>query len=138
MSETLRVPAASLRLTPEIAENIRKLSFDGLKALPRNGAEIGGLITASGSSPGLGDDLVLVQSEYRFGPSYHLSGNDLPLLRQAAEQCRKDRRVAAAFFRSCTGSHDEVDANDRRAILEACPEVPFVVLARPSPDGGAR
>ena len=138
MSETLTVPAASLRLTPEIAESIRNVSFEGLKSLPRRGAEIGGLITASGSSPALGDDVVLVKCEYLFGPSYRLSDNDLPLLREAAERCNEDGRVVAAFFRSCTGSHDEVDGNDQHAILEACPEVPFVVLARPSLNGRAR
>jgi len=138
MSETLTVTVASLRLTPEIAENIRNVSFEGLKSLPRRGVEIGGLITASGSSPALGDDVMLVRCEYLFGPSYHLSGNDLPLLRDAAERCNEDCRVVAAFFRSCTGSHDEVDANDQHAILEACPEVPFVVLARPSLSGCVR
>lgn len=129
---------AKLQLTPELLESIRGFSFDGLKALPRRGAEIGGLITSGPSSAGLADDLVLVKCEHLFGPSFHLSPNDLTGMRDAVQQCRSERKILAAFFRSCTRDRIEIEPEDRRVIAESCPAVAFAVLARPSLNGSAR
>jgi hypothetical protein len=138
MSSPLRVPAASLHLTPELAENLRSLSFEGLKSLPRRGAEVGGLIMAAPSSPSIADEVRLVTSEYLFGPSYQLSDKDLLRLHEAAARCRKEGRFIAAYFRSSTRPNDEVDDHDRRVIGDVSPETAFVVIARPESSGGAR
>lgn len=137
MDATITTPD-TLQLTPELSDNIRALSFDGLKALPRRGAEIGGLITAAPSTPAIADDLVLVKCEYLFGPSYHLSSSDIPKLKSAVEQCSTDGKIIAAFFRSCTRPAMELDAEDRLVIAECCATVPFAVLARPALNGSAR
>ena len=137
MDATITTPG-TLQLTPELSDNIRALSFDGLKALPRRGAEIGGLITASPSTPAIADDLILVKCEYLFGPSWHLSSTDIPKLQNAAQQCSADGKIVAAFFRSCTRPAVELDAEDRLAIAECCAEVPFAVIARPALNGSAR
>jgi hypothetical protein len=128
----------SLSLAPELTENIRRLAFNGLNALPRRGVEIGGLIARPKQPGAPADELLLVPCEHLFGPSYHLSENDLQQLRMAAETCGSNGHCAAAYFRSCTRLEDEVDTDDERAIAETCPDIPAVVLAHPSPNGSAR
>src|SRR5882672_11442965 len=66
MDTTTTAPSAPLRLTPELIETIRGCSFDGLKALPRRGAEVGGLITAAGSSLETAEELRLVRCEHLY------------------------------------------------------------------------
>src|SRR5215472_967781 len=128
----------SLHLTPELAEKIRNLSFEGLKALPRRGAEIGGLITADPSTLSVADEVRLVESEHFFGPSYQLSDRDLLRMHNAAGECRKAGRSIVAYFRSSTRPNDEVDADDRRVIADVSPDTTFAVIARPANNGSAR
>src|SRR5215831_13942028 len=128
----------SLSLAPELTENIRRLAFEGLNALPRRGVEIGGWITRPKQPGAPADELLLVPCEHLFGPSYHLSESDLQQLRMAAEKCGSNGHCAAAYFRSCTRLEDEVDTDDERAIGETCPDIPAVVLAHPSLNGSAR
>jgi hypothetical protein len=126
-----------LRLNPELVENIRCLAFDGLKSLPRRGAEIGGLIVAD--APGsASQDVRTVKCEYLFGPSFHLSAKDLPELREAVSEARAEGKTVLAYFRSNTRPEMNVEAEDREAMAFACPDVANLVLATPSMSGSAR
>jgi hypothetical protein len=135
---TTTIRSARLHLQPEVAETIRACSFDGLKALPRRGAEIGGFILAGSATPPAGEEIRLVPAEYLYGPSYHLSARDLPELRAAKTQCEADGKKVVAYFRSCTRPVMRVEPEDRDAIAFACPDVPFVVLAKPAMSGSTR
>ena len=66
-----------LRFTSDVAEAVRAASYEGLKALPQRGAEVGGLITGD-SFAVLGTSLRIVKTEYLYGPSYRPSERDLP------------------------------------------------------------
>jgi len=135
---TTTLRSARLRLTPEVAETIRGCSFDGLKALPRRGAEIGGLIVATGRLTDEGEEVRLVPCEYLYGPSYHLSARDLPEVCLAKSECEAEGKTLVAYFRSCTRPVMRVEPEDREAIAFVCPDVPFVVLAKPAMSGAAR
>src|ERR1051326_6726793 len=130
-------PPTALQLGPELVEIIRGVAFDGLKALPRRGAEIGGFLTALPSVPSVAVDLRLVGCEHLYGPSYRLSERDVPQLAEAKAQSEKDGQVAVAYFRSSTRATVNVEAEDRAAIAAVMPNVPFVVLARPAYNGSA-
>lgn len=129
---------AELNLTREALEIIRARSFDALKTLPGRGAEIGGLVTSAKSSPSIGANIRLATCEYSFGPSYVLSSSDIDGLRESARQCEAEGQTVVAYFRSCTRSSMKVEAEDELAIAQGCPSVSFVVVAKPSLNGGAR
>ncbi|MBZ5728091.1 MAG: TonB family protein [Acidobacteriia bacterium] len=79
---------------------------EGVRALPRVGAEVGGLLVGPRGEPGgrmLVDEAVPIATEYRFGPSYHLSLPDLSRLAEAVAAVESDpARTIVGCYRSKT------------------------------------
>jgi len=133
-----RPPAAcvSVRLNYGVIDRLKADIMKGFWAVPKRGAEIGGvLIGSASSSPGGGtvvtvDDYERVACEYRRGPSYVLSEPDRKRLARALR--RGGGRSVVGYFRSHTRPGLYLDANDM-AIVETffSGENDVVLLVRP-------
>ena len=72
----------ALRLAIDVVERLRLQAVEGLKALPKRGLEVGGILmgsrqTAEAATSVLVRDFEAVESEHKAGPSYQLSDADL-------------------------------------------------------------
>lgn len=79
---------------------------EGARALPRVGAEVGGILVGPRGKSGGGilvDQTIPVSTEYRFGPVYHLSIPDLSRLAESIAAVDQDgSRAIVGFYRSQT------------------------------------
>jgi hypothetical protein len=127
---------ASPVLTPDICETLRAEAFAALKSLPKRGAEIGGFLTKSASSPEdlFADGVELVPSEHLFGPSYHLSPSDLDMFRDRVEN---SEYAPVGYFRSSTRLEMRVEQEDIEVLRAVLPGATFIVLVRPYPNGNS-
>ena len=134
-------PTIPVLLTPDAAEAIRAAADAGLKALPRRGAEIGGLLTTSSQdvSTTVADGVALVPCEHLYGPSYHLSLTDMVRFRQVADQlaATPERRLLG-HFRSCTEEHFDYSPDDVALLRDHLPGCKLMVLVKPFSDGHSR
>jgi hypothetical protein len=96
---------------------------EGLRAVPRGGAEVGGLLLGRQSQTGLvlAEEAVPIQIEYRFGPSFRLSDSDVSGIRTLMASIQKDpSKAVVAFYRSRTRNDSQSQENDSEllAVLE--------------------
>ena len=96
---------------------------EGLRAVPRGGAEVGGLLLGRHSQSGivLAEEVVLIQIEYRFGPSFRLSDLDLSNIRSLMASVQKDpSKAVVGFYRSRTRNDSRTQESDSEllAVLE--------------------
>ena len=128
-----------------VRETICSHVDEGMRALRRGGAEVGGLLIApktSGGSVSV-EQLVTIPIEYRFGPSFRLSASDFNFLEQmvAAVQERSSDAVVG-FYRSWTRGAARLRDQDLeifQAVERACTSYAedfrfFMVLAPASKD----
>lgn len=93
---------------------------EGLRAVPRGGAEVGGLILGR-RSPAIiqAESLVPIPIEYYFGPSFRLSDSDLKTLEELMASLQKDpSNVIVGFYRSRT-RNDSLSEESESAVLTA-------------------
>ena len=112
----LAVPSA---LVASIWEQVN----EGLRAVPRGGAEVGGLLLGRQSQTGivLAEEVVPIKIEYRFGPSFHLSDTDLHAIRSLMGSVQKDpSKAVVGFYRSRTRNDSRSQESDSEllAVLE--------------------
>ena len=96
---------------------------EGLRAVPRGGAEVGGLLLGRQSQTGivLAEEFVPIQIEYRFGPSFRLSDIDLKGIQSSMASIQKDpSKAVVGFYRSRTRNDSRSQESDSEllAVLE--------------------
>jgi len=96
---------------------------EGLRAVPRGGAEVGGLLLGRHSQTGivLAEEAVPIQVEYRFGPAFRLSDIDLNGIRTLMASVQKDpSKAVVGFYRSRTRNDSRTQESDSEllAVLE--------------------
>ena len=93
---------------------------EGVRSLPRGGAEIGGLLVGPKDHKGgvLANDIIPIPIEYRFGPSFRLSSPDLTKIEEAIATAHKDRRKPwLVSIRSRTRGGAEFRDSDQEILL---------------------
>jgi len=107
----------SIQLRLDVMERMERDVIEAFKALPKRGAEVGGLLLgrAEQGDPQrvFIDDFVAVACEYRRGPSYFLSETDQAELERTLSRCQS--RVVG-FYRSHTRQNLSLDEEDQRRI----------------------
>ncbi len=93
---------------------------DGQRAVPRGGAEVGGLILGRrGPAIILAEAVVPIPIEYHFGPSFRLSPSDLKGIAALMASLQKDpSNVIVGFYRSRT-RNDSLSEESESAVLTA-------------------
>ena len=109
--------SASVELSRELIQTLRGEVYRGVQALPRRGAEVGGLLlgrfSSSNETSVRVESIEPVSCEHRFGPSFILSDNDRTGLEQMLAAYESDEEVAVVgYYRSCTGRDIELDEAD--------------------------
>jgi hypothetical protein len=133
-----------VRLRLEVIDRLEAEALKGLWAVPKRGAEVGGVLLGTGT-PGGGmvvEDFEPAPCEYRRGPSYHLSEGDRRNLEQILSRWRGHpcRRVVG-YYRSHTRAGLCLGAEDLALISQyfSDPSSVFLVIkpsaARPSVAG---
>jgi hypothetical protein len=80
--------------------------------------------------------VVLVASEYRYGPGYHLSPRDLTLLRTSSQDVRERKgHQVVGLFRSCTSEQIDFLPNDLDVLREVLPDCRVLLIVKPFSDG---
>jgi len=93
---------------------------EGVRALPRGGAEIGGLLVGPKDHEGgvLANEIIPIPIEYRFGPSFRLSSPDLTKIEEAIAIAHKDpSKTVVGFYRSRTRGGAEFRDSDQEILL---------------------
>ena len=88
----------------------------GVRLLPRGGAEIGGLLVGPKSREnGLVVDAIIALSiEYKFGPSMKMSASDFTKLAESIESVQSDpEKAVVGFYRSQTRKNETFRETDR-------------------------
>src|SRR5581483_3021552 len=112
--------AACVTLDCEIVDGLKSEVLAGFHALPKRGAEVGGLLlgrfeNGAGSSVSI-EAYQPLACEYRFGPSFVLSETDRRRLEAALEALQQDELSVVGYYRSCTGRELAFDAADEELI----------------------
>ena len=104
----------------------------GFGAVPRRGAEVGGILLGAAASAGPAlrvEDYVLVPIEYKRGPSYRLSDNDVAAFDAAVRQSRNGRILRPiGFFRSHTRDGVGLSEEDLGLLSNYLPEPESIAL----------
>lgn len=126
----------TIHLEFDVVDRILLEVMRGFGAVPRRGAEVGGILIGSVESYG-GRTLVRIEDfdsvacSYERGPSYLLSEGDRNAFETALERWRPgaDRRVhAVGYFRSHTREELQLSEEDRALLDRYFPEEPAVAL----------
>ncbi len=119
-------------LSLDAMDRLRAEAMTGLGAIPRRGAEIGGLLIGRIEDTAVYiDDFEAVPCEYRQGPSYVLSDNDQASFEAAYERWKpgkEQRSYAVGYFRSNTRDRLALSETDRRLMRRYFPSAPHVML----------
>jgi hypothetical protein len=122
----------AIHLSLDVVDGISQDVMRGFGAVPRRGAEVGGILT--GNSAGGKQLLVhvdgyqLVPIEYRFGPSYLLSDADHDAFQEGLERLRASGAKPVGFFRSQTREATGLGAEDLDLIDRYFPDPSTIVL----------
>ena len=103
-------------LIPRLFEEVS----EGVRSLPRGGAEIGGLLVGPKGHEGgiVAEDIIPIPIEYRFGPSFRLSSPDLTKIEEAIATLHKDEsKTVVGFYRSRTRGGAEFRDSDQEILL---------------------
>lgn len=112
----------AIELSLEAMDRIDREVMSGFNALPRRGAEVGGILLGRkdrGAQANMViEDIEPVPCEYRYGPSYHLSDADQLKLGEALARLRVNSGAGlwpVGFFRSHT--RDDLALDDKDLAL---------------------
>ncbi|HWR50040.1 MAG TPA: hypothetical protein VN428_02980 [Bryobacteraceae bacterium] len=123
----------------DAACGIHAEAIAGLNALPRRGAEVGGILIGSLTPDGATiESFVPVESEHRYGPSYLLSESDCERLAKAVSDDYRGLEVVG-YYRSDTRPDFEPDSHDAELIGRLFPNrSALFLLVRPARSGASR
>lgn len=100
--------------------------FTAYNAVPRRGAEAGGILLGSRSGESIRvEDFEPVLCEHRFGPSYFLSEDDFRGLEESVEWFRtpgSGELQVLGFYRSQTRSNSSIDERDHELMRRFFPD----------------
>jgi Gram-negative bacterial TonB protein C-terminal len=108
-------------LLAELANNVT----EAIRAVPRGGAEIGGLLVASSTRSGFVRvrQILPVAIEYRFGPGFRPSPDDIVAFQRAASSVQADpTKTVVGFYRNATRDPKYLRDTDHQ-ILAALEQV---------------
>jgi hypothetical protein len=96
---------------------------EGVRAVPRGGVEVGGLLLGRPVETGivLAEEIVPIQIEYHFGPFYRFSTTDLTAIQSLMASVQKDpSKAVVGFYRSRTRNDSRSQESDSEllAVLE--------------------
>ncbi len=121
----------SIQLLLDVVDRLETEIMDAFWAVPKRGAEIGGLLLGRKDEAGtvVVEDYELVPCEYQHGPSYRLSSRDTANLGQAiaSRAHQKDRQVVG-YFRSHTREGFQLEEDDGSLIRQYFADPGSVVL----------
>ena len=125
--------SVSIHLSLDVVDRLLQDSMRGFGAVPKRGAEVGGVLLGSVESadgPRVRvDDYELVPIEYKRGPSYLLSEPDLETFTEVMERLRSRKELApVGFFRSQTRDAAGLTAEDLELLARFLPQPETVVL----------
>jgi TonB family protein len=125
-----------LLVNPAVPAVLYAAVLESVKAPPRRGLEVGGLLLGSGSSGSRIEAIQAVAIEYRFGPSFDLSYADLELVRQIIDELSRQPEVRVlGHYRSQTGGPLEVSPLDHALALLTGMAEPLTLLVSAAPTG---
>jgi len=125
--------SVSIHLSLEVVDRLLQDSMRGFGAVPKRGAEVGGVLLGSVEStdgPRVRvEDYELVPIEYKRGPSYLLSDTDLETFAEVMERLRsRTELVPVGFFRSQTRDAAGLTTEDLELLARFLPAPEAIVL----------
>lgn len=134
MYHTWRNASRSIRLRLSVMNAIQGEVMEGFTAVPRRGAEVGGILLGRMHDNGQEvtiEDFEPAPCEHRFGPSYHLSPDDVRNFEETLEWFRpgphRDLSVVG-FYRSHTRYGFFLSEEDQKLLSKYFPEPASVFL----------
>jgi hypothetical protein len=124
----------SIQLSLDAVDRLQQDVIRGFGAVPRRGAEVGGVLlgTTEGDGPVVRvEDYELIPIEYKRGPSYLLSEDDVQALEGSMEQLRNSGEKSLrpiGYFRSHTRDAVGLGEEDQALLSKYFPEPQTVVL----------
>jgi hypothetical protein len=124
----------SIQLSLDVVDRLQQDVIRGFGAVPRRGAEVGGVLLGSATSEGPVvriEDYELIPIEYKRGPSYLLSDDDVQALEGSLEQLRQREEKSLrpiGYFRSHTRDAAGLGPEDQTLVAKYFPEAETVVL----------
>jgi hypothetical protein len=106
--------AGPLVIPEELVEQLCEQVEQGVRLVPRQGAEIGGLLLGPKAPAGriVVEQVVPVSTEYHFGPSFRLSPSDVQSLQQLIQSVTNTHAVVG-FYRSWTRGEKRFRESDQ-------------------------
>jgi hypothetical protein len=126
-------PGLTIRFSLEALDGILAEVMTGFGAIPRRGAEVGGILLGrtEGGEVWI-EDFAAVACEHRRGPSYLLSDHDREAFVQTFGQDRNRDHFPVGLFRSNTRDQNTITDEDRALFTEFFPPPAGVfLLVRP-------
>jgi hypothetical protein len=123
----------SIQLSLDVVDRLQQDVIRGFGAVPRRGAEVGGVLLGSTESGGPVvriEDYSLIPIEYKRGPSYLLSQEDAQAFEGSLEQLRNggEKLRPIGYFRSHTRDSAGLGGEDQDLLSKYFPEPETVVL----------
>jgi len=122
----------SIQLSLDVVDRLQQDVMRGFGAVPRRGAEVGGVLLGTVASAGPAvrvQNYVLVPIEYKHGPSYRLSENDLDAFQAAVRKSRDEKILRPiGYFRSHTRDGVGLSDEDLALLLNCFPEPETIAL----------
>lgn len=129
---------AEVEISERVREAISAEVLQAYNAVPRRGAETGGILLGRRTETGVRiEDFEPVLCEHRFGPSYLLSEEDLQGLEESLEWFRGRGEGAPevlGMYRSQTRSEDQTDEHDAELMRRYFGEGDLFLLLTPHRD----
>jgi len=127
------VPGKSIRISLDVVDRLQQDVMRGFGAVPRRGAEIGGVLLGSAYDDGSVsvEEYELIPIEYKRGPSYLLSDEDVSAFEATVQDLRKksgDGIRPVGYFRSHTRDGVGLGDEDREMLARYFPEQETIVL----------
>ena len=123
----------AIHLSLNVVDGILQEVMRGFGAVPRRGAEVGGILLGS-AQEGEGKLLVeirefqLLKIEYKLGPSYLLSPADIENLQRVLAAHRESKLAPVGYFRSNTRESDGLTQDDLDLLTKFLPGPERVAL----------
>jgi hypothetical protein len=122
----------SIQLSLDVVDRLQQDVIRGFGAVPRRGAEVGGVLLGSTDGPVVRiDDYELIPIEYKRGPSYLLSEEDVQAFEGSLDQLRNTGEKSLrpiGYFRSHTRDGVGLGDEDRTLLSKYFQEPEAVVL----------
>jgi hypothetical protein len=121
----------SIQISLDVVDRLQQDVIRGFGAVPRRGAEVGGILLGTASSGGSVriEQYELIPIEYKRGPSYLLSPEDVEAFEASLNDLRKGSAVhPVGYFRSHTRDGVGLGDEDRELLGRYFPEPGTVAL----------